>query len=131
VRDQLRDEHDVQHPAVPAERDGVRGHALRRRVVDAASLAMAWSPRIQGAPSANDDAAWTPGPPLVASVTAYLDPLGQHDWSVGDPCQKWDGTTYMDNLLAHFFATNGQDLYYLSHPVTHTCLANTSCPFLQ
>ena len=66
--------------------------------VDAASLGTAWSPRLKGAPFANDDAAWTPGPPLVASVTAYLDPNGQHDWSVGDPCQAWDGTTYMDKF---------------------------------
>jgi hypothetical protein len=65
----------------------------------------------------------------VASVTAYLNPLGQHDWSVGDPCQAFDGTTYMDNLLGHFFATSGEDLYYLSHPQSHTCLADTSCPF--
>ena len=64
-------------------------------------------------------------------MTAYLDPKGQHDWSVGDPCQAWDATTYMDNLLAHFFVTGGQDLYYLSHPSSHACLANTSCPFLQ
>ncbi len=121
------DDYGQPHPATPLR----MARLASTHVVDAASLATAWTPRIQGAPSANDDAAWTPGPPLVASVTAYLDPLGQHDWSVGDPCQKWDGTTYMDNLLAHFFATNGQDLYYLSHPVTHTCLANTSCPFLQ
>jgi hypothetical protein len=99
------------------------------RVVDGASLAQAWSPRIQGAPFTSDDSAWTPGPPLVASVTAYLAPLGQHDWSVGDPCQSFDGTTYMDNLLAHFFVSGGQDLYYLSHPSSHGCLASTSCPF--
>ncbi len=121
------DDYGQPHPATPLR----MARLASTHVVDAASLAMAWTPRIEGAPSANDDAAWTPGPPLVASVTAYLDPLGQHDWSVGDPCQKWDGTTYMDNLLAHFFATNGQDLYYLSHPASHTCLANTSCPFLQ
>jgi hypothetical protein len=98
-------------------------------VVDPTSLAQAWAPRLQGAPGASDDAGWKPGPPLVASVTAYLAALGQHDWSVGDPCQSWDGTTYMDNLLAHFFASGGQDLYYLSHPSSHACLANTSCPF--
>ena len=96
--------------------------------VDPVSLAQAWSPRLQGVPFAADGA-WTPNQPLVASVTAYLDPTGQHDWSVGDPCQSWDGTTYMDNLLGHFFGTGGQDLYYLSHPSSHACLANTSCPF--
>ncbi|MGH7294611.1 MAG: hypothetical protein ACRELB_06755, partial [Polyangiaceae bacterium] len=98
------------------------------RVTDAASLEQAWQPRIQGAPFTSDGG-WTPGQPLVASVTAYLDPKGQHDWSVGDPCQAWDGTTYMDNLLGRFFASDGQDLYYLSHPTTHACLANTSCSY--
>jgi hypothetical protein len=123
----LADDYGQQHASPPLR----MARLASTHAVDAASLAMAWSPRIQGAPSANDDAAWTPGPPLVASVTAYLDPTGQHDWSVGDPCQAWDGTTYMDNLLAHFFATGGQDLYYLSHPASHACLANTSCPFFS
>jgi hypothetical protein len=97
-------------------------------VSDATSLEAAWAPRIQGAPFA-PDGAWTPDVPLVASVTSYLQPLGQHDWSVGDPCNTFDATTYMDNLLAHFFASGGQDLYYLSHPSSHTCLQNTSCSF--
>jgi hypothetical protein len=86
------------------------------RVSDASSLEAAWAPRIQGAPFASD-------------VTSYLQPTGQHDWSVGDPCNAFDATTYMDNLLAHFFASGGQDLYYLSHPSSHACLQNTSCPF--
>jgi hypothetical protein len=100
------------------------------RAVDPTSLAQAWAPRLEGAPFANDGA-WPANAPLVASVTAYLQPTGQHDWSVGDPCNAWDATTYMDNLLAHFFVTNGQDLYYLSHPMTHACLANTTCPWFQ
>jgi hypothetical protein len=116
-----------QHPAAPLRLARVAG----TRVTDAASLAQAWAPRIQGAPLSPDEGAWPANAPLVASVTAYLNPTGQHDWSVGDPCQAWDGTTYMDNLLAHFFATSGQDLYYLSHPKTHACLANTSCSFFQ
>ncbi len=98
-------------------------------VTDGASLQQAWSPRLQGAPFAADGAAWTPGPPLVASVTAYIKPTGQHDWSVGDPCDAFDATTYMDNLLAHFFYTGGQDVYYLSHPSSHACLSSSSCPF--
>lgn len=119
------DDYGQQHPTAPLR----MARLASTHAVDPASLATAWSPRVQGSPSANDGMAWTPGPPLVASVTAYLDPLGQHDWSVGDPCQAFDATTYMDNLLAHYFATNGEDLYYLSHPQSHTCLANTSCPF--
>ena len=99
-------------------------------VTDAASLDAAWAPRTQGAPSAADGA-WPANAPLVASVTAFPAPGGQHDWSVGEPCQAFDTTTYMDNLLAHFFATSGQDLYYVSHPQSHKCLANASCGFYR
>jgi hypothetical protein len=115
-----------QHPSPPLR----LARLATTRVVDDASLAQAWSPRLQGAPS-SADGAWPGNAPLVASVTAYLQPTGQHDWSVGDPCQSWDGTTYMDNLLVRFFATGGQDLYYLSHPQSHACLATTSCLFFQ
>jgi hypothetical protein len=98
------------------------------RVTDAGSLEQTWSPRIQGVPFAADGA-YAPGAPLVASVTAYMKPTGQHDWSVGEPCQSFDATTYMDNLLGRFFASSGTDLYYLSHPASHACLRNTSCDF--
>jgi hypothetical protein len=63
-------------------------------------------------------------------INAYLAPLGQHDWGYGDPCQAWDGVSYMDGLLARYFATGGRDLYYLTHATTHDCLATQDCPFL-
>jgi hypothetical protein len=100
------------------------------RVTGGSTLDAAWAPRIKGAPFAADGA-WTPGPPLMASVTGYMQPTGQHDWSVGEPCQAFDATTYMDNLLAHFFASRGTDLYYLSHPASHACLSSTSCAFYK
>jgi hypothetical protein len=118
------DDWGQQHSAPPVRLARVAGTL----VSDATSLEAAWAPRIQGAPFA-PDGAWTPDVPLVASVTSYLQPLGQHDWSVGDPCNTFDATTYMDNLLAHFFVSGGRDLYYLSHPSSHTCLQNTSCSF--
>ena len=94
-----------------------------------AALSQAWSPRIRGAPF-SVDGSWTPaGVPLVGMLNAYIEPTGDHDWSFGDPCEAWDAVTYMDNLLAHFFATHGQDLYYLSHASSHECLATSSCPF--
>jgi hypothetical protein len=88
-----------------------------------------WAPRILGAPGAADGT-WMPGPAVAGMINAYLQPLGDHDWSFGDPCQAWDGTTYMDDLLVRYFATQGKDLYYLTHPKTHECLATQSCPFL-
>ena len=32
----------------------------------------------------------------------------------------------MTNLVARFFQTDGTDLYYLSHPASHHCLATES-----
>lgn len=101
-----------------------------QRASSSAQLASAWSPRLLGKPL-GPDGAYVPGTPLVAMLNAYIQPLGDHDWSLGDPCEAWNAVTYMDNLLAHYFATGGQDLYYLSHPTTHACLATQTCPFLQ
>jgi hypothetical protein len=98
-------------------------------VTSEASAEAAWAPRATTTPFSPDTQGWKPNQPVIASVTAYIQPTGQHDWSVGDPCQSFDSTTYMDNLLAHFFVSGGQDLYYLSHPSTHACLASSSCPF--
>jgi hypothetical protein len=95
---------------------------------DAASLTAAWAPRILGVPM-SADGSWPGGKPLVGSVSAYMQPLGQHDWSTGDSCDVWDGVTYMDGLLARFFSTSGQDLYYLTHAKTHECLSTGMCNF--
>ncbi len=100
-----------------------------RRATSSVTLDAVWAPRIQGAPYTKDGS-WTAGPPVSGMVNAYLDPAGDHDWGFGDPCQLWDGVSYMDNLLAHYFATRGQDLYYLSHATSHECLARQDCPFL-
>ena len=100
------------------------------RAGSSADLAGVWAPRIQGAPF-SADGSWTAGPAVAGMINAYLDPLGDHDWSFGDPCQAWDGTTYMDDLLVHYFASRGTDLYYLTHASSHECLATQTCPFMQ
>ena len=100
-----------------------------RRASGAAQLEGVWAPRIHGAPF-SADGSWSAGPPVAGMINAYLQPLGDHDWAFGDPCQAWDGVTYMDELLAHYFATEGRDLYYLSHASSHECLATQTCPFL-
>jgi hypothetical protein len=100
------------------------------RATDAASLSKCWSPRI-AAPLGAKDGAWQGEVPLVATVVAFIKPLGQHDWAVGEPCEAFDSVTYMDNLVAHFFASGGQDLYYLTHPSSHGCLADSSCAFMK
>jgi hypothetical protein len=101
-----------------------------QRASSSADLSAVWTPRIQGAPF-TADGTWTQGPALAGTLNAYLDPLGDHDWSFGDPCQAWDGTTYMDDLLVHYFATQGTDLYYVTHSTTHECLATQTCPWMQ
>jgi hypothetical protein len=97
-------------------------------MTSAADIAAAWAPRIQGV-AFSRDGAWQPSDPVLATLNAYIKPLGQHDISIGDPCQAWNGTTYVDNLLVRFFATQGRDLYVLSHPSSHECLADSSCAF--
>lgn len=114
------------HAAVPLR----LARLANRRASDPASLAASWAPRSKGVPFA-EDGAWVAGPPLVATVVAYIRPLGQHDWAVGEPCEAFNSMTYMDNLVAHWFASGGTDLYYLTHPKTHACLRDASCPFFQ
>jgi hypothetical protein len=96
---------------------------------DATSLAAAWAPRVIGAPFSSDGAAWKN--PLVALASMYFVPTGQHSFDAGDPCQAFDTSTYLEGTMARFFASGGTDLYYLSHPSTHRCLANQSCDFEQ
>jgi hypothetical protein len=97
-----------------------------------ATLASVWAPRLLGAPKAKD-LTWSPaGRPLTALLDAYVVPQGVHTFVNGEPCQSFDAGTYLTNLTARFFMTNGADLYYLSHPSTHLCLQNvTTCGYLQ
>jgi hypothetical protein len=114
------------HPMPPLRLARLAG----TRAASSAELSSVWAPRIQGAPF-SADGAWQPGPGLVGMVNAYLQPLGQHDIQLGDTCQAWNGTLYLDNLLVRFFATRGQDLYFLSHATSHECLATGSCGFFS
>ncbi len=124
-----------QHAAVPlrlaraADRFGPRSDA---------ELARAWEPRIRGAPvdgtisPSAPETGWAGNARLVAQIQAYIVPQGQHVYDVSDPCRTWDAATYIDGLMARFFASDGQDLYYLSHPRTHGCLARfNGCSFLR
>lgn len=114
----------AQHPAAP-----LRLARLAGTVTDAASLEAAWRPRIAGAPF-SADGAWKPSAPLVALVNAYVNPEGQHVWITADTCKAWDDATYYDHLLARFLVTGGSDMYFLSHPGSHACLATQTCDFI-
>jgi hypothetical protein len=122
-----RDLYGAQHFVVPLR----LARLADTRVTDGASLVQTWSPRLLGAPL-TADGGWTPdGTPLVGLMDAYVNPLGQHVWTVSDPCKAWDDAVYYDGVLGRFLASSGSDLYYLSHPATHGCLADQSCDFLQ
>jgi hypothetical protein len=116
---------DAPHPAVPLR----LARAADVRATDAASLTRAWAPRLGGAPFAADDAGWKGSAPLLGVLDAYIKPGGQHVFVNGDPCKAFDDVVYNDSLLVRFLATQGKDLYVLSHPSTHRCLARETCVF--
>ncbi len=81
-----------------------------------------WSPRLLGAPF-GDDGAWTPKDRVTGLLDAYVVMQGVHTFVNGNPCESFDTGTYLTNLVARFFQTDGRDVYYLSHPESHHCLA--------
>ncbi|HEY8077362.1 MAG TPA: hypothetical protein VIF62_24720, partial [Labilithrix sp.] len=109
---------DAQHPAVPLR----LARDTTVAITDDASLARAWAPRLTGAPFADDADAWKPGPPLLGAYDAYVVPGGQHVFVNANPCKAFDAELYHINLLVRFLATQGRDLYFLTHPKTHRCL---------
>ena len=114
---------DQQHPMLPLR--PVRDATLHAS--DAKTLASAWAPRITGTPFSADTSAWQN--PVVGVASVYFQLTGQHSFDAGDPCQAFDTSTYLNGTLARFFASQGTDIYYVSHPSSHTCLANQTCAF--
>jgi hypothetical protein len=121
-----KDQYDQQHPPVPlrAARDATL------HPTDLTSLALTWEARIRGTPFTPDSGKPSMHP-LVAAASVYMQPTGQHSYDAGNPCAAFDTSSYMQNTVARFLATGGTDLYYLSHPTTHGCMADRTCPFLQ
>lgn len=118
---------DQPHPAAPLR----LGRVARIASGDGAALARVWAPRLRGAPFVGDDRGWTADERVAAHLNHYLEPGGKHTWDVGDACRSFDGATYGNALFARFFASDGKDVYYLSHPASHRCLATGTCPFLR
>jgi hypothetical protein len=119
---------DQQHLAVPlrlARREDVRAD-------DAGGIAASWQPRLQVVPLTTPDAkGWQPSAPLCAVINGYMAPKGQHVWTFTDPCKAWDDVMYMENQMSRFLGSSGKDLYFMSHPATHECMANRTCDFFQ
>ena len=53
--------------------------------------------------------------------------LGVIGYGERDRDKTFDDVVYHVNLLVRFLATQGTDLYYLSHPTTHRCLERETC----
>ncbi len=121
-----RDAFDAPHPTAPLRLARVAG----LRATDPASLTAAWAPRLRGV-GTKDGAAWTADAPIVAAVYAYINALGQHVWTFTEPCKAFDDVVYYDHMMGRFFASGGKDAYFLSHPESHWCMANESCPFFH
>jgi hypothetical protein len=111
-------------------------HRLARLTASArgGSLEAVWAPRLLGVPYGHDGA-WQPQPApagrLTALLNAYVVPEGEHTFVNGEPCQAFDHGTYLTNLVGRFFQSDGTDIYYLSHPASHHCLAaqTPSCDY--
>jgi hypothetical protein len=115
------------------EAEPARALRLVHQARTPSTLAGVWAPRVKGIPHGSDNA-WTPdGRPLTALLNAYVIPEGQHCFENGEPCQSFDFGTYLTNLTAQFFMTNGRDVYYISHPSSHLCLGTdvTQCGYLN
>jgi hypothetical protein len=86
-------------------------------------LDVVWAPTIGPMPwtAANDQ-------PLAATMNYYVEPHGHH--SVDNPPRPdlpWDYSTYAYNLAGRFFQSDGTDVYYRTHPMTHRCLETSTC----
>ncbi len=114
-------------------------HRLARLTASAHSIGIdeVWAPRLDGEPFSAEERAFFPRAPpegrTAALLNAYTIPQGEHTFVNGDPCQSFDHGTYLSNLVARYFQSDGTDVYYLSHPETHKCLAEpaAACDYMQ
>lgn len=99
------------------------------------SIDAVWAPRLKGKPFAPDKGAWQADQRILAQLMAYIEPKGVHGFNPATPCDNWDSGMYMINVIGRFFATDGADLYYLSHPSSHQCLSKPfgkgACSFID
>lgn len=94
-----------------------------------ASLERVWAPRTLGAAGATTGFAEDVQLSGVGHV--YVAPQGAHTWVPPDVCEKFDDATWGNLLNGRFLASGGRDIYYVTHPATHRCLATRTCDFLS
>jgi hypothetical protein len=94
-----------------------------------------WEPRLKGKPNGPDQGAWSANMRVIGQLAVYVEPKGVHGFDAANPCHNWDSGQYMVNLFGRLFASSGADVYYLSHPSSHSCLARPtgkgSCSFVH
>jgi len=100
-------------------------------VAGAADVDRAWAPRLASLPLSGADMGAPGTDPLLGVFTIYGNPRGYHVWLTGDACRAFDHAAHASNLLVRYLATEGRDLYVVSHPASHGCLADSSCPFFK
>jgi hypothetical protein len=124
----LFDPENLSEGTIPFDPDHLPTPLRLARIAKHASegdLQTTWGPRVS--------LPWSPSGPLGATLQPFIVPQGVHGFDPPDPCKAWDDGAYLLNVLVHFFASEGTDLYYLSHPVTdptkpesdHRCAAVT------
>ena len=89
--------------------------------------------RLTRAVSSPSDDVWSVarGDDQSALVNAYVVPEGIHGFdTLLDSSVPFDMSQYVLNLIAHYAATGGTDLPYLSDPSGHHCLEDSSCTFI-
>ncbi len=92
------------------------------RVDSGATLDGAWLPTLDTWSGATG--------PSAAVLNAYLRPQGTHSFALPNPSDAWRGETYLLHTIGHFFATDGADVYYRSHPSEHQCAERATCSFI-
>ena len=93
-----------------------------------------WSRRSRAMTGPMDDAVWTyeAGEPSSGVVMPYVVPRGIHGFTdIFDSTVGFDMAAYMFNMLGRYTARDGTDIPYLTDPVGHACLEDSSCPDIR
>lgn len=95
---------------------------VRRAARAESSLDAAWQPTL---------ASWSADTgPSAGVLNAYIVPRGTHSFALPESRDAWHPQTYLLHTIGHFFATDGRDLYYRSHPTEHACAERATCSFI-
>lgn len=95
---------------------------VRRAAPMNGALDATWQPTI---------ASWSADTgPSAGVLNAYIQPRGVHSFALPDSDDPWHVQTYLLHTVGHFFATDGRDIYYRSHPNEHECAEQATCSFI-